>query len=119
MAFSYFRNRAIKSYARELPRLLNKRYGNSKHYTKGQVLRTVEYAGLSKKYVNYAYGLFCGFDQFQQSLEQNKYFKEVKGYLAEKYFGGDADFSTADVHGINASFLGDGIGGGGSDGAGN
>ena len=51
---------AIKKYIKRLPAELSKRYGRSNKYTEGQVKTTVQDLGLNKKYIGYAYLMFCG-----------------------------------------------------------
>ena len=50
---------AIKKYLKTLPSLLSRRYGRSDKYTEGQVKTTIYELGLNKKYIGYAYLIFC------------------------------------------------------------
>src|SRR6266446_9889543 len=71
---SFGKRRAIRSYTRQLPRLLVRDYGFSRSYTPLQVRRTVERSGLSVAYSCYAIAMFSdrdGFDHFHHAMGEH------------------------------------------------
>lgn len=56
------KKRAIRQYVKALPPALKKRYGGSGlfGYTEGQVRTTIEFLGLNKKFIEFAFLIFCG-----------------------------------------------------------
>jgi hypothetical protein len=62
------KRRVIRSYARQLPRLLARDYGFSRSYTARQVRRTVERSGLNVHYSCYAIAMFSDRDALTNSI---------------------------------------------------
>jgi hypothetical protein len=126
----YFRSlakrRAIRSYARRLPRLLAKDYGHSKSYTPQQVRRTIERYRLNSNYSCYGVAMFSDrddFTAFHQQIGQSCDYDVMQGEIADLHFQGNSDFTTTDVsacsdagggHGGDGHSSG-GDGGGGGD----
>ena len=54
----FFKKRAIRKYIKTLRSELPKRYGKSKHYTEGQIRRTVSDLNLNNKYIYYALAMY-------------------------------------------------------------
>ena len=50
---------AIRKYHSKLPEELSRRYGGRGPYTEGQVTTTVKELGLSDRFVQYAYVMYC------------------------------------------------------------
>jgi len=99
--FERFRKRrAIRSYLTVLPPLLKKRFGKHKHYTEGQVLRTLNEAGLNQKYTDYALAMYVSHHEFESLMRENKLpceYKEIRQEIADHFLKGDTSFNTHDV----------------------
>jgi hypothetical protein len=90
--------RAIKAYARRLPRLLHKDYGGSDAYTPAQVQRTIERYGLDRRHYSYAFAMFCNrenFDEFRTQFSPSVGYDEIREEIAFQYFVG-ASFAMSD-----------------------
>ena len=106
---SYFRSfgkrRAIRSYARQLPRLLVRDYGHSRSYTPLQVRRTVERSGLSVAHSCYAIAMFSdrdGFDHFHHAVGEQCDYTAMRAEIADCQFHGNLAFTTTDVFSLYA-----------------
>jgi hypothetical protein len=126
---SFGRRRAIRSYARRLPRLLIRDYGYSRTYTPQQVRRTVERSGLSVAHSCYAIAMFSdrdGFDHFHREIGEHCDYDVMRAEIADWQFNSNVDFSVSDIFastsdaGVDAGHGGshDGGGGGGHGGDG-
>jgi len=75
---------------------LKERYGPLEVFTKGQIKRTVEEYPFNEKYLPYAYGLFLEKPELVDVL-QSEYpdvsAKEIRRYLANRFFEGDEEYS--------------------------
>jgi hypothetical protein len=94
------KRRAIRSYARRLPRLLAKDYGHSERYTPQQVRRTIERSGMNMDFSCYGIAMFSGredFNQFHQSSGENCDYDIMRGEIAATHFNGNSDFTIADM----------------------
>ena len=83
--------RAIKGYARRLPRLLVKDYGGAKAYTPAQIRATILRHGLNPHFVSYAVAMFSDrerFEQFRAEHGETRDFDEIRGHAALSSFGG-------------------------------
>ena len=92
--------RAIKAYARRLPRLLQKDYGGSDAYTPAQVRKTIERHGLDSTHYSYAIAMFSDrddFDQFHSQFSESVSYDEIRSEIAHHHFGGDVTFSMSDM----------------------
>src|SRR5208282_5989186 len=67
---AYRRKRAIKRYARELPRRLYKAYGASEFFTPAQVKTAVAKLGLDPALIALAYAMFLPEDIYEGSRSQ-------------------------------------------------
>lgn len=103
------RNRAIKSYIKKLPSLLAKDYGKTKTYTPKQVKRAIERAGLCVTDACFAIAMFSGreaFDQYHQEIGESCNYDVMRCEIADKHFGGNADFEVSDVASASSSYGG-------------
>jgi len=94
------KRRAIRHYARSLPRLLAKDYGHSKTYTPAQVRSTIERSGLNTIYSCYAIAMFStreSFDQFHEANGEPCNYDAMRGEIAIDHFGGNSDFDFSDI----------------------
>ena len=113
--------RAIRSYLRHLPRLLQSDYGFSRTYTAAQVYRTIERSALPRRYAPYAAVLFANRESVEATSPNNfsgGEFDLIRVELLNKRFGhtshpaGDAWSETAGITAPDAT----GHGPGGMDG---
>jgi hypothetical protein len=91
--------RAIKLYARRLPRLLQKDYGGSDAYTPTQVQKTIERYKLDARHSVYAIAMFCDRDklaELQSQFRAGVSFDEARGEISSQCFGGSVGFSARD-----------------------
>ncbi len=99
--FARFRTRrAIKAYARRLPRLLRKDYGGLHAYTPAQVRKTIERYRLDASHSSYAIAMFSdrdGFEQFHAETGPSANYDEIRSEVAAYNFGGDVNFSISDM----------------------
>ncbi len=95
-----FRWFSVKKYMNKLNPLLKKRYGVSEFYSAGQIERTIIECGFSKKYLPYAFAIFLSEDDFMRSVAERypgMNPKNIRKYIAKRYFGGDLDYSYRDA----------------------
>ena len=100
---SFAKRRAIRSYTRQLPRLLVRDYGFSRTYTPQQVRRTVERSGLSVAYSCYAIAMFSdrdGFNHFHHAIGEHCDYAVMRAEIANWQFQGDVHFTTGDVFAV-------------------
>ena len=96
----FLKRRALNNYKRRLPRLLARDYGASRTYTPAQMAKTVERNGLNAEYAGYAIAIFSERDAFQDFYSRNGRpgdYEGMRGELASDLFGGNADFTYADI----------------------
>lgn len=77
----YFEDKAIKKLLTALAPELKKRYGGTGPYTHGQVKTTLKELGLSQKYADFAYFVYCEPDQYEK---YGFHLEEVKRYQGYK-----------------------------------
>jgi hypothetical protein len=109
---SWRKRRAIRCYARRLPRLLAKDYGYSKTYTPQQIRKTIERSGMNTDYSCYGVAMFSGredFNEYHREIDEYYDYDAMRRHVAEWYFDGNADFTISD---ISAAFYDDGADGG-------
>jgi hypothetical protein len=97
---SYRKQRAIRSYARQLPRLLVRDYGFSRSYLAQQVRRTIDRSGLDVVYSCYAVPMFSNrddFNQFHLEIGETCDYDGMRAEIADRHFHGDTDFTISDV----------------------
>jgi hypothetical protein len=102
---SFGKRRAIRSYTRQLPRLLAKDYGFSRTYTARQVRRTVERSGLNVYYSCYAIAMFSdrdAFNQFHHEISENCNYDMMRAEIADGHFHGDIHFTISDICAVSS-----------------
>ena len=100
---SWQKNRALKSYMKKLPDLLQSRYGASNHYTRAQIEKTVAECSLNSQFVDYAIVMFSEPHPDQTIKDRDGKMDNIREYLATTYFGGNSGFSVVDVKAVAAS----------------
>ena len=113
---SFKRRRAIKSYIKDLPRLLAKDYGRSKTYTPKQVKRTIEHAGLPIVDSCFTIAMFSTrseFDKYHEEIGEICDYQAMRCDVANNHFNGNAGFETSDINSVSSSYGGsfDDVGG--------
>jgi hypothetical protein len=106
---AYFRSRrerrAIREYARRLPRLLVRDYGFSRSYTAQQVKKTLEREGFDTEFIAQALAMFTDrddFNKFYPEFGDSRFYDEVRAGIAETYFDGNPEFTVSDVFGLSS-----------------
>lgn len=95
-----FRRQGIKTYARALGPLLQKRYGRRDAYSAKQILKTSEEARLPPAYICYGLALFLFRDDFDRVHEERGElcdYDAMRQDIADACFDGDTNFSTDDA----------------------
>jgi len=109
------KNRAIKSYIRQLPVMLVKDYGVAKHYTAKQVVSSAQRASLNLDNIAYAIAIFASresFDQYHAETDATCDYDALRKEVAEKFFKGNKDLGIAAMLSLSS-----GLGGGGFEGS--
>ncbi|MCF6344892.1 MAG: hypothetical protein L3J00_00305 [Thiomicrorhabdus sp.] len=119
---NFKRNRAIKSYIKNLPNMLEKDYGSRASYTPMQVHKTIERYRLSIVSISAGIAVFSTKEEFDQYFYEtgNSYnYDEIRSEIADKHFQGNIDFTVASsspmpsAHNNHIDTDGGGDGGGG------
>ncbi len=103
---SFRKRRAIRSYMRQLPKLLLKNYGASRSYTAQQVRTTIERAGLNTEYACYALAMFTDRDTFagfHDGIGEHCDYDGMRSEISHAYLHGNADFSVSDIVGLSSA----------------
>ena len=106
---------AIRMYQRKLSPELSKRYGGPDSYTPAQVERTIDDLGLSRKYIRYAYLMYCEQEMLDREIFSQESIERMNATIAAAAGRGivaapiDSLFSSSSNDGIG---FGDGGGGG-------
>ena len=100
MCFLEFgKKRAIRTYIRELPRLLARDYGASSSYTSAQINKAVGRYRLNERYIHIAVLLFSSRESFEmrycKDYDRQDY-DLIRVDLANSYFGGNVHFQIND-----------------------
>ncbi|XOV77536.1 MAG: DUF6559 family protein [Aestuariibacter sp.] len=118
MFANLIKKRAIKSYIRRLGKDLARRYGKSKEYTSGQVIKTVQDEGYNWRHICYAHALYTSmkqFDKLHQEQGENCDYYEMRNEIAESFFGGVVSSMESAVFSYSSSDPGGADGGSGGD----
>jgi hypothetical protein len=117
------RHFAVHRYLTQLPKRLLEDYGHGGPYTPRQVESTIgRHRGFSKAFLPYAQALFCDEERLREVWYETgvaSQFGAIREELGGVCFGGDGNFSYADVgryaadHGVAGAFGGHGGEGGG------
>ncbi|WP_144393249.1 DUF6559 family protein [Pleionea sediminis] len=88
------KKRAIKSYINRLGKDLAKRYGRSKQYTPGQVVKTVQDCGYNWRHICYAHALYVSqkhFEKWHKEQGEPCDYTAMREDIAHNYFGGNVE----------------------------
>ena len=99
--FNWIKKRAIlKSYARQLPLFLKKRYGKHKRYSAEEIRTSIQKEGFDNSFVEYAYAMFMSRTDFRSLKQKNQDFKDydtLRKDIARSFFSGNTSFTIHDV----------------------
>lgn len=115
---NYKKNRAIKAYIRELPRLLGRKLGKSKKYPPKLIKSAIESGGLSIVDAHYGIALFVSRKSFEhhfQESSENFDYEDLRREIGDRFFDGKTDYGFADIHRVSSDLGGGADGGGFSD----
>ena len=97
---------AIRKYQKKLPTELSKRYGGSGPYTQAQVEKTIDDLGLNRRYIRYAYLMYCERENMDREIFTDDVVEKMNGAIAAAVSGGivaapmDALLGTTDSDGF-------------------
>lgn len=105
--FNWIKKRAIlKSYARQLPLFLKKRYGKHKRYSAEEIRTSIQKEGFDNSLIEYAYAMFMSRTDFGGLKHQNldlEHYDTLRKEIARSYFSGNTSFTIHDV--LEAAFM--------------
>lgn len=104
--FNWIKKRAIlKSYARQLPLSLKKRYGKHKRYSAAEIRASIQKEGFDNSIIEYAYAMFMSRTDFLGLKHKNRDLKDyakLRKEIAKSFFGGNTSFTIHDI--LEATF---------------
>lgn len=106
---------AVRSYARRLGRQLRKQYGRRSYYTPSEVRSTVQTYGYDPYFSCYAMSMYCersAFDDYHRFVGEHCSYDDMRGEVADRFFGGDQSFDATDLAPESSSSSDDAGGGG-------
>jgi Family of unknown function (DUF6559) len=90
----------IKSYVKQLPLFLKKRYGKHKRYSEEEIRTSIQLGGFDNSFVEYAYAIFMSRNEFGGLKHKNKDLEDydtLRKEIANSFFSGDTSFTIHDV----------------------
>lgn len=78
---------------------LKRRYGRSKYYSKGQVLRTIQECGFKEKYAIYGFAIFLEKSDFFQLTDDytTQELNAARQEIADRFFNGYIDYTFKEI----------------------
>jgi hypothetical protein len=105
--FNWIKKRTtLKSYARQLPLFLKKRYGKHKRYSEEEIRTSIQKEGFDNSFIEYAYAMFMSRTEFRglkpkhQDLED---YDALRKEVAKSFFSGNTSFTIHDV--LESAFI--------------
>ena len=99
--FNWIKKKAtLKSYVRQLPLFLKKRYGKHKRYSQEEITTSIQMAGFDDSFIEYAYAIFMSRNEFGGLRHKNKDLEDydaLRKEIAKSFFSGNTSFSIHDV----------------------
>ena len=99
--FNWLKKRAIlKSYARQLPLSLKKRFGKHKRYSVEQIRASIQKEGFDNSFIEYAYAMFMSRHEFGSLKHKNNNLEDydtLRKEIAKSFFRGNTSFTIHDV----------------------
>jgi hypothetical protein len=90
----------LKSYVRQLPLFLKKRYGKHKRYSEEEISTSIQLGGFDNSFVEYAYAIFMSRNEFGGLKHKNKALEDydtLRKEIANSFFSGNTSFTIHDV----------------------
>ena len=101
--FNWIKKRTtLKSYARQLPLFLKKRYGKHKRYSAEEIRTSIQKEGFDNSFIEYAYAMFMSRSDFGSLKHQNQDLEDydtLRKEIAKSFFSGNTSFTIHDVLG--------------------
>ena len=105
--FNWIKKRTtLKSYARQLPLFLKKRYGRHKRYSAEEIRTSMQKAGFDNSFIEYAYAMFMSPAEFGGLKQKNQDFEDydtLRKKIAKSFFSGNTSFTIHDV--LESAFI--------------
>lgn len=99
--FNWIKKRTtLKSYVKQLPLFLKKRYGKHKRYSEEEIRTSVQLAGFDNSLIEYAYAMFMSRKEFGGLKHKNKDLEDydtLRKEIAKSFFSGNTAFTIHDV----------------------
>ncbi len=88
---------AKKAVARKLPRILKKKYGRHKRYSKEQIDTACFIVGIECAYTDYAYAMYTSRPVFNKIRQEDTDYDTLRNEIADSYFEGNSGFTIHDA----------------------
>jgi Family of unknown function (DUF6559) len=99
--FTWIKKRTtLKSYAKQLPLFLKKKYGKHKRYSEEEISTSIQLAGFDNSFIEYAYAMFMSRNEFGGLKHKNKDFEDydtLRKEIAKSFFSGNTSFTIHDM----------------------
>jgi len=99
--FTWIKKRTtLKSYVKQLPLFLKKRYGKHKRYSEEEISTSIQLAGFDNSFIEYAYAMFMSRNEFGGLKHKNKDFEDydtLRKEIAKSFFSGNTSFTIHDM----------------------
>ena len=88
----------LKSYVKQLPLFLKKRYGKHKRYSEEEIRTSVQQGGFDNSFIEYAYAMFMSRNEFGGLKHKNlEDYDTLRREIAKSFFSGNTSFTIHDV----------------------
>jgi hypothetical protein len=105
--FNWIKKRAAtKSYARQLPLLLKKRYGKHKRYSEEEIRTSIQLGSFDNSFIQYAYAMFMSRTEFEGLKYKDKELEDydaLREEIAKSFFSGNKSFTIHDA--LESAFI--------------
>jgi hypothetical protein len=105
--FNWIKKRTtLKSYARQLPLFLKKRYGKHKRYSEEEIRTSIQQGGFDNSFIEYAYAMFMSRIEFTGLKHKNKDLEDydtLRKEIAKSFFSGNTSFTIHDA--LTSAFI--------------
>jgi Family of unknown function (DUF6559) len=99
--FNWIKKRTtLKSYVKQLPLFLKKRYGKHKRYSEEEIRTSIQLAGFDNSFIEYAYAMFMSRNEFgglKHKIEEIEDYDTLRKEIAKSFFSGNTSFTIHDV----------------------
>lgn len=99
--FNWIKKRAtLKSYVKQLPLYLKKKYGKHKRYSEEEIKTSIQLGGFDGSFIEYAYAMFMSRNEFGGIKHKNMDIDDydtLRKEIAKSFFKGNTSFTIHDV----------------------